>query len=162
MKWLLLIITIFFVSNETYAQTKKGDSYILRLKCSGLVQTKSTLNPSKNSNDKKTFLLTIKVENGKPSFETNDLPLWATQSSIARVNQPKGLVQKISDEQITIAAEFTFIEPLKGGGMSSLVLNRYTGTAKQFEMLMFANERNEDLMSVDAEYNCISVDKKLF
>ena len=162
MRKLFLAISLILVASQIHAQTKKSDSYVLRLKCTGLIQTKSTLNTARNSNETKTFLVTAKVQNGKVNFETNDLPLWATKSSIARVNQPKGLVQKISDEQLTIAAEFTFLEPLKGGGMSSLVFNRYTGTAKQFEMIIFANESSEDLVSVDADYNCISVDKKLF
>jgi hypothetical protein len=126
------------------------------------VRTESIFNASKNTSEKKTFLVSVRVRNGKPNFDTTDLPIWATKSSLARINQPNGLVEKLSDEQVSIGAEFTFIEPLKGGGQSTLVINRYTGVAKQFEMLLFDGASNQDVMSVNAEYECTSIEKKRF
>lgn len=161
MKYLSFTIS-FLIMSGLQAQSNKNETFTIRLKCSGVVRTESILNASKNTSVQKTFLVSIKVKNGKPSFDTTDLPILATKSSFARINQPNGLVEKLSDEQVSIGAEFTFIEPLKGGGQSTLVFNRYTGVAKQFEMLLFDSDSNRDVMSVNAEYECTSVEKKRF
>lgn len=146
MKKIITLLISLCLASPVFGQTK-----VVRLLCDGQETTSRGIHSEKNETKTRTFSVEFVVDKNKITFKKSTLPL---KGIIGRLREKDGLLETISESEYSILMSYAFPPPIKGGGDSSFVINRYTGKAKSTEVFAFANDVEADVFTVEGDYSC--------
>lgn len=146
--------------------SKTVEPTYIRMSCTGDETFNSSIYPKKNVVRIKNFYLEISIQNSKPIFRKDDLPIIGLGGDglmgLLEHANDEDIRETMSDAEISITSNYRYAKPNSGGGSGSLTLNRYTGRVVVKDGYVFSGKGAADLTVIRGDYQCTKLDKKLF